>query len=156
MEIVMEGREFDIGIAKEDDFDHLSSLVKDWAKGMGFDIIDDEITADLRRTEKNGVVIVARQDGEIVGMMTGIKAYHFWIKADIGHEHWFFVRPDKRRTGLGDLLVEAFCAWATVNKCESVIITPNRFGSVNPEKIASALARKKDFEYHGFEMRRRI
>lgn len=155
MEIVFNDQRFDIGIAGESDVPALAFLAHSWAGEMDYQVSTDEIKADLLRVMRDGVVIVAREQDEVIGMMTGVAHYHFWVHEKIAHEHWFFVRPDKRRGGLGDLFQEAFSAWGKANGCGSVIINPNRFGSVAPEKIAAHLA-TKGFELHGMEMRRKL
>ena len=142
--------------ADKDNLDELSPLLQSWAKEMKYDVSNESIKNDLTRFVDDGIIIVVKDDDEsVIGIMVGIVCFHFWINEHIAHEHWFFVRSDKRQNGLGNLMLEVFTTWAKSKKCKSVIISPNSFGSNNPKTIANALI-KKGYHTHGYEMKREI
>ena len=146
---------FSIAIAKESDVDRLIPLCAGWAKKMNYDVTESEIKEDILRMQRSGVVIFAHQKEDILGIMTGIDLYHFWVKENIAHEHWFFVRPDIQGRGLGKALESAFCAWALTRKCKSVMMTPNYFGSMDPHQACHRM-KKFGYEVHGYQLRRRL
>ena len=148
-----ENLQIDILIATNNDIHELAILAQSWAAEMEYKVQLEEIEEDLKRMVSTGVVIFSRQCGEIVGMMSGFITYHYWVHEKTAHEHWFFVRPDKRNLGIGDILLDAFMAWAKSMQCNSVIVSPNKFGSLRPEILAKYLF-KKGYDFHGFQMRR--
>ena len=133
----------EIGIATQ--------LVKGWCDEMEYEVTLEEIAHDIHSMWKQGVVILAFDGGDIVGIMSGLPVWHFWVKKKIAHEHWFFVRPDYQKEGIGKLLLKKFSSWAAINNCQAVMIFPNAFGSANPEGIAEALKRE-GYKLHGYQM----
>jgi len=131
---------------------HISFL---WAQEMGYDVGEKEILDDLARTQEKGVVLMAIKANEVVGMMTGLVSYHFWTKEHTAHEHWLFVDPKHRESGVASMMLFYFVEWARAGKCQSVILSPNKFGSRTPEKSRQRLE-TMGFELHGYTLRKEL
>ena len=144
-----------IHYAKKSDIPDLVPLIKAWAKMMEYDVDPIEIEIDLKRVHKDGVVIFATDGDNIIGVMNGIKIWHFWVKKWIAHEHWFFVHPKHRGKGVAALLEQAFLMWAKLKECESIILSPNQFGTMDPEQAAVTF-KKYGYHLHGVLMRKEI
>lgn len=141
--------------ARQGDEVKLAKMCLRWAVDMGYDLTLDEIANDILRTIIDGVVIYVEDDGKPAGMMSGVSCYHFWIKETWAHEHWFFIHPDYRNKRIAAKLVDFFCEWAKIKGYQSVIITPNKFGSLNPEILAKCLE-KKGMTMHGYTLRKEL
>lgn len=138
--------------------DHLQSLVslsQEWARQMGYQVRDAEIWEDMARMVDQGVIYMALENDQIVGMMSGLCYTVFWTGEKVAEEHWFFVHPEYRKLGVGKILEKAFRGWAVARGCHSVIITPNRYGDLNPKKVADYLERE-GYEIHGYRMKREL
>ena len=144
-----------IEYAEQNDIPSLAKLAQKWASGMGYKVECDAIEKDLARIWQDGIIAFVQENDEIIGMMNGVMTYHFWIDEWIAHEHWFFVRPDYQGKGIGKLLERAFEMWAKVRKCKSIILSPNRFGTMDPEKAAEGF-KKYGYHLHGVLMRKEI
>jgi len=92
---------------------------------------------------------------DIAGFISGRVCYHFWLNEKVAHEYLWFVSPFYRGEGIGPMLIHAFEAWASSNGCKSVVITPNKFGSDNPERGKHVLE-KIDYEVYGYQMRKEL
>lgn len=131
----------------------ISQLIVDWGNDMGFNVDKDDVHKDMEYMLEKGRIIYVEHEGKIMGLMCGNIVYHYWLKEKAAHEHFFFVRKECRNSGLGKILVNTFCEWAKLMGCNSVIIYPNHFGSVAPEKIKDSLI-KMGFSLHGYSVRK--
>jgi len=141
--------------AKEEDVDSLATLCSFWFRDQSFLSTHAEISNEVLRMIKDGVMIIAEESGVPIGLMSGMKVYHFWIDQYIAHEHGFYVLPKYRKLGISDKLEEGFCQWGSAMGCKSVILTPTCFGSNNPKFIADALE-KRGYKVHGYQMRKEL
>lgn len=141
--------------ALEQDIDKITELCLSWAKDMNYTVSRKDIRDDLSNYISNGVVILAEDKEVILGVMSGIKVWHFWVGKNIAHEHWFFVRQDERGKGVGRMMEIYFTAWAKARGCASVILSPNEFGTLNPEKAADRFS-KYGYKIHGYLMKKEI
>jgi len=133
----------------------LADLVGNWATEMGYDCTKEDIKKDLADMAYRGVVLFVEEDGEPVAVMSGLKVWHFWVKNWIAHEHWLFVHPDHRGKKLAKVLISAFSAWGTANKCSHVMLSPNKFGSMNIDSARDGF-KKHGYEVHGYQMIRSL
>lgn len=60
----------------------------------------------------DGCVIVAEEDGKIVGGFLGAITPHFCSPATVAQDYGLFVTPDRRGAAIGAELLQAFIAWA--------------------------------------------
>jgi len=145
-----------IKIAERKDLDAAAELVQSWTRHMDYNCGKEEILANLKRTYMAGVVVLAKdKDDKLIGLMSGLKTYHFWIHEWIAHDDWFFVAPECRGKGVAFLLDRAFGAWAKAMSCGSVIMSPNKFGSMDVEHAAARM-KKYGYEPHGVLLRRTV
>ena len=138
--------------------DHLSSLVslsQEWARQMGYIVDDKDIWDDMSRMIDTGIIYMVLYQEQIIGMMSGICYPIFWTGEKVAEEHWFFVSPNHRKRGVGKVLEKAFRGWAVTRGCHSVIITPNKYGDLNPKGVADFLE-KEGYEVHGYRMKRSL
>lgn len=138
--------------------DHLKSIVllaKEWAMILGYTVSESDIWSDMDRMIQNGVVYLAIDGDQVAGMMSGLCYTVFWTGEKIAEEHWFFVHPHFQRKGIGAILEQAFRGWASTRNCSAVIITPNRYGDVDPKGVADYLE-KRGYEVHGYRMKRSL
>ena len=138
--------------------DHLKSIVllaKEWAAVLGYVVSETDIWEDMDRMINNGVVYLAIEQEQVVGMMSGLCYTVFWTGEKIAEEHWFFVHPKWQKKGIGKVLEKAFRGWASTRNCHAVIITPNRYGDTDPKGVADYLE-KQGYEVHGYRMKRSL
>lgn len=141
--------------AEKKDVPMLVSLCGSWARSMGYDPTDKEIQNDIESIMTKGVVFCMLYNEEVIGIMSGVRHYVFWTKETVAEEHWFFVSPKHRKKGVGKILEKSFRAWAAAHNCDSVIITPNRYGNTEPKGVADYLS-KQGYELHGYRMKRGV
>lgn len=92
-------------VAYGEQFWHLTKYYKD----VGIDYNLDTVTTITKHLVKNGIVLYAEEDGEVVGLML-VFVSPFPMNADyLQATEWvFYVDESHRRTGLGqDLIQEA-------------------------------------------------
>lgn len=138
-----------------EDIPKLVKTSKIWIEKMGYKFNADDVAEDMERVIKTGVIYIVELEDRIIGFMSGMFYPVFWTGERIAEEHWFFVNPDYQRKGIGKLLEKAFRGWATVMKCNSVIITPNRHGSTDPKGVSEYLE-KQGYHIHGYRMKRSL
>lgn len=144
-----------INQATKEDVKRFAPLMQTWASEMGYDLTDKEILDYLLEKVESGVILFIEHNGEILGLLSAVACEHFWLKEVAVHEDWFFVNPKHRNKKIGDALQQALCNWAKARKCKAVIITPNKFGSVNPKIVADSLERR-GYSVHGYSMRKEL
>jgi len=144
-----------LSTAKEKDIPYLVKVVCEWLVTMDHIINEEAITDDLLWHLKNGVVIFAKRNNELVGLMSGKVTYHFWVDQKIAHENWFFVRPTHQKTGVGKAMEALFSAWAKAMGSKRIIMTPNSFGSWHPVRAKEAFERY-GYKVHGYQMMKDI
>ena len=141
-----------IARATKDHLKSLTDLSQEWARQMGYNVKDAEIWADMNRMIDTGIVYLAIENEQIVGMMSGLCYTVFWTREKVAEEHWFFVHPDYRKKGVGSILEKAFRGWASTRGCDSVVITPNKYGDLDPKRVADHLE-KEGYVIHGYRMK---
>lgn len=133
----------------------IAELCSVWAKDMKYDVSNQDIFTDLDHMRKRGTVLYVKDEEKILGVMSGLPVWHFWVKEFIAHEHWFFVHPEHRGKKISSVMETAFSAWAKSKGCSAVIMSPNRFGSNDPKVISGALMRR-GYKVHGYTLMKRI
>lgn len=136
----------------KEDRKKLATICLDWGKEMGYDYVEETVMGYL--AQRDLIVWVSENDVP-VGLITGDIVQHFWMKKPMLAENWLFVRPDYRHKGAATHLLTMFEAWASVAKCDSVLVTPNKNGTSKPE-IAAGKLQACGYDTFGYIMRKEI
>ena len=99
--------------ATADDADQLFALVKDFATSFkperqAFDISLNHFLAD-----EDAWLHVAEEDGEVIGYCLGFDHYAFYANGRVSWVEEIMVREDRRKEGIGRVLMDAFEERAT-------------------------------------------
>jgi len=141
--------------AEQEDIERLVPLAKKWAEELEYFVQEEDIKNDLSYFQKVGAVFFIEDEGEIRGMMSAAMEYLFWVDQMVANENWFVVHPKYRGKGYGAALDAIYTAWAKSMGCKSVMITPNKFGTMDVEKSVERL-KKLGYGLHGVKLRKEI
>jgi GNAT superfamily N-acetyltransferase len=121
--------------------EHLQSHLRWWsgAHGLAWDKATVEQRIDARRLvhrewaelesgAQDGLVRVARRDGQAVGVVYAELRHDRYLGMDIGVLSWIYVVPEARGSGLSRTLIDAAYAWMIsqgVVSMELYVTAPN-------------------------------
>jgi len=137
-------------IAREEDFGVLAEYVLIWAREHGFKA-DRNLLIDSMKS--SDIVLFAEEGDKMVGAMAGHRHKLFWQEETFAVDDWFFVDPKYK--GVAYFLHLAFCSWAKLAGCKSVLICPNRFGTMDVDDVPERL-KKYGFDMYGYQMRKEL
>ena len=93
------------------DFSHICALLVRMHENTDFDLpeIDGEKFSNaVLRTINQGIVLVAIEDGQMIGSIGGIKSSEWWSNEPLLGDIWFYVEPESRATRAAANLVKEF------------------------------------------------
>ena len=93
------------------DFSHICALLVRMHENTDFDLpeIDGEKFSNaVLRTINQGIVLVAIEDGQMIGAIGGIKSSEWWSNEPLLGDIWFYAEPESRATRAAANLVKEF------------------------------------------------
>jgi hypothetical protein len=93
------------------DLSHICALLVRMHKESAFELseIDPEKFSNaILRAVNSGVVLVAIEDGRIIGSIGGLQSSEWWSKEPLLGDIWFYVEPESRKTQAAINLVKKF------------------------------------------------
>ncbi len=96
---------------------------------------------------KDGIVLVAEQDGQVIGMIVGGIADHYFGPSKHSYEICTFVHPDFRKSKAGWMLITKYTAAAIEMGADEVLIV-NSTG-VEQERVGKLFERAGFHKYGG-------
>ena len=140
-------------LATTDKLEDAAQLAFKWIDEAEFAVEDKELREEIGRIFLNGIIVLAYDGDKAVGVLAGYKMEHFWTKDKTACEHWIYILPEYRKQGITYQMCQTFFGWAKFQGCSALVLTPNLFGSDNPDDIRDRL-KKYDFKVYGYVMRR--
>lgn len=98
----------------------------------------EEVKNNLDRIFEHGVILGAKQGLNFVGVVTGFCERSWFHGGTIAKENWFYISPEFRNKGVGDILRMAFEEWAKSNGCDKIMISPCESIGCDPDNFKDA------------------
>ncbi len=142
-------------IASEEHFEKLWPIFEFCLRQLQSLTDKKETKAEYNAVLKNGFIAFVEEDDKIVGFILGVISKSFLDSSFQARDKYWFVLPEYRKKGVGKILLTAFESLAKARGCLSVIITPTKFGSNEPEKLSQFLI-ASGYGLFGYQMRKKI
>lgn len=108
----MRGTELVIREAVADDADGLFALVKDFATSFSPERAAFEQSFEHFLVDDHAWLSVAEDDGRLIGYCLGFDHYAFYANGRVSWVEEIMVQADRRKEGIGRMLMDAFEDWA--------------------------------------------
>ena len=147
--------DINIHIAKHSDVDSLVLLAKEWAKEIDKSFTDETLKEEIESKLDNCSVIIACNNTEPCGFAVCYVVDNLWSDGKVACEYVVYVSPKNRFNGVSDQLLATYRAWAKVNECKYMMISPTEACIHHPKQVAEHLIHK-GYETYGYMMRREV
>jgi len=142
-------------LAKECHFDLLWPLFSYCLKGLDSPTTEEEIRTEYKEIMQKGFFAFIEDENKVVGFIMGRIFKSLLDGSRQARDSYWFVLPEYRRKRVGTILLSAFESWAKAQGCKTMVITPSKFGSNEPDKVKDILI-DDGYHLHGYQLRKTI